>query len=306
MLRLRLDVPADRADEVVEALDRRGVRRLVASPLAASAKVVVLEADVPISAGDAVVAAVKDLGIGAGDYVLVHEQVVAPSATERDRFEAPEALAWVELMGQAWANARPIGRYLALMSVAAVVAGLGVITDNAILIVGAMAVSPDLLPICATCIGVGARRLVLARRAFVTLSVGLLLVAVGGALIAVLLNLTGILAADFEIDDTGLSGLATTDYSTVLVALAAGVAAILSFETRASWAVGVAISVTTIPASAYLGVACGVGEAGRAGGALLVLVVNVTLLTLSGSLTLWVQQWQSARISGGPRSRRRG
>ena len=33
----------------------------------------------------------------------------------------------------------------------------------------------------------------------------------------------------------------------------------LSFETRASAAVGVAISVTTIPASAYLGVAIGGG-----------------------------------------------
>jgi Domain of unknown function (DUF389) len=42
-----------------------------------------------------------------------------------------------------------------------------------------------------------------------------------------------------------------------LIALAAGVAAILFFETRASAAVGVAISVTTIPASAYLGVAIG-------------------------------------------------
>ena len=46
----------------------------------------------------------------------------------------------------------------------------------------------------------------------------------------------------------------------------------LSFETRASTAVGVAISVTTIPASAYLGVALGgggiehaLGAAGRAG-----------------------------------------
>jgi uncharacterized membrane protein len=64
----------------------------------------------------------------------------------------------------------------------------------------------------------------------------------------------------------------------------------LSFETRASAAVGVAISVTTIPASAYLGVAIGAGGAGKALGALVVLLINVSLLILSGSLTLLFQR----------------
>jgi hypothetical protein len=41
----------------------------------------------------------------------------------------------------------------------------------------------------------------------------------------------------------------------------------LSFETRAAAAVGVAISVTTIPASALLDVAVGLGDFDRAGGA---------------------------------------
>jgi len=61
--------------------------------------------------------------------------------------------AWIEVMGQARANSRPLARYLALINVAAVIAALGVIKSSSILIVGAMAVSPDLLPICATCVG---------------------------------------------------------------------------------------------------------------------------------------------------------
>ena len=73
----------------------------------------------------------------------------------------------------------------------------------------------------------------------------------------------------------------------------------LSFETRASAAVGVAISVTTIPASAYLGVAIGAGGSGDALGALVVLAINVSLLILSGSLTLVVQRWLPNR-SGAP------
>jgi hypothetical protein len=64
----------------------------------------------------------------------------------------------------------------------------------------------------------------------------------------------------------------------------------LALETRASSAIGVAISVTTIPASAYLGVAAGVGEASKALGALAVLGVNIALLLLGASLALTAQR----------------
>jgi hypothetical protein len=44
-------------------------------------------------------------------------------------------------------------------------------------------------------------------------------------------------------------------------------------------------------ASAYFGVALGVGEASGAGGALLVLAVNIVLLIVSGTATLFTQRW---------------
>ena len=69
--------------------------------------------------------------------------------------------------------------------------------------------------------------------------------------------------------------LAAVSVATVCVAAAAGVAGMLSFETRASFAVGVAISVTTIPAAAYIGVAAGLGAWHGAAGALAVLGVNL-------------------------------
>jgi uncharacterized hydrophobic protein (TIGR00271 family) len=176
-----------------------------------------------------------------------------------------------------------------------VIAALGVIKSSSILIVGAMAVSPDLLPICATCVGIVAGRRLLAQRAFLTLTLGLTLVVVTATVLTAALKWADLLPSSFTIASSTLGGLAHTDYSTVLIALAAGVAAILSFETRASAAVGVAISVTTIPASAYLGVALGAGGSDSASGALLVLVVNVGLLILSGSMTLVFQRWLAGR-----------
>ncbi len=289
-----MQVRAERAGELAQALTRTGgVHRLASAPAEASPGQVVLFGDVTPTAADEAVTVLEKFDIASEDYVIARLEVVAPSQTSHDRAGAGAGFAWIEVLGDAWANSRPLARYLVLILAAGVIAALGVITANGILIVGAMAVSPDLLPISAVCVGIVARRPRLARRAFLTLVVGLALVTVVAAIVASLLDLTGILPGNYQIGQGGLGNLARTDYSTVLVALAAGVAAMLAFETRASAAVGVAISVTTIPASAYLGVAIGVGEKGA--GAVLVLVVNVLLLIISGSLTLAAQRRMALR-----------
>jgi uncharacterized hydrophobic protein (TIGR00271 family) len=290
VLRLRLAIDRDRADPVTEALEETGgVFRIVALAPERPGTGVVLAADVMPSVADRVMQLIREWEIGETDYLLTRQEVIAPPPHGQGRFTAKEEFAWVEVMGEARVHSRPLGRYLALMSVAAVVAALGVITDNPILIVGAMAISPDLLPISAACVGIVGRRPALARGSIGTLVLGLLLVVLIGCGMAAILDATNVIGGSLHLGAGGLSTLGTTDYSTVLVALAAGVAAMLSFESRTAAAVGVAISVTTIPASALLGVAVGLGEFDRAGGAAVVLAVNVTLLILSGSVTLLAQ-----------------
>jgi uncharacterized hydrophobic protein (TIGR00271 family) len=297
VLRLRSSVDVERAGHFGDLLrELEGVRRVVRqTDETSAANSVVFAADVEPAAADRLVEAIGELGIGADDYLLTRVEVVAPLRRHLGGEDGIEGFAWVEVMGQARANSRPLARYLALINVAAVIAALGVITSSSILIVGAMAVSPDLLPICATCVGLVGRRYGLAWRSFVTLALGLALVVVTAGVLAAALKGVDLLPHGFTVEHSSLSTLATTDYSTVLIALAAGVAAMLSFETRASAAVGVAISVTTIPASAYLGVALGAGGAGQAGGALVVLLINVSLLIFSGSMTLVVQRWLTRR-----------
>ena len=197
---------------------------------------------------------------------------------------------WADLLGQAGEQARPVARFLILMAVAGVIAAYGVFYSNGILIVGAMAVSPDFLPLAATCIGLVARRPRLVARAFWTLTAGLATAGVSAFVLTILLNGLNLLPSSFEVGENGLAGLTTVNSSTFAVALVAGVAGILALETRASAAVGVAISVTTIPASAYLGVAAGFGEIDKASGALAVLGINVAMLLSGGSLTLMTQQ----------------
>jgi uncharacterized hydrophobic protein (TIGR00271 family) len=296
VLRLRSSVDAQRAPSFAGTLrELEGVRRLVQQPDESAAGSVVFVADVEPHAADEVVDAIAALGVPVDDYLLTRVEVVAPLRRHIRGEDVIEGFAWVEVLGQARANSRPLARYLALITVAAVVAALGVINSNGILIVGAMAVSPDLLPICATCVGLVGRRRGLASRSFFTLTLGMVLVVAVAAVLSALLDASGVLGDGFRVTESSLESLAQTDYSTVLIALAAGVAAMLSFETRASTAVGVAISVTTIPASAYLGVAIGAGDSGDGLPALIVLAVNVSLLIVAGSGTLLLQRWVANR-----------
>jgi uncharacterized hydrophobic protein (TIGR00271 family) len=291
VLRLRLAVDENRADAVTEALEGTGgVHRIVSLNPERPGTGVVLAADVVPAVADRVMKLIRDWRVDDADYLLTRQDVVAPIPHVHTRWAEPEEFAWIEVMGEARTHARPLGRYLALMAVAAVLGALGVITDNPILIVGAMAVSPDLLPISAACVGIVGRRPSLARSAIATLLLGIVLTWLVAAGLAWGLQAVGILSPEFQVREENLRGLQDTDYSTILVALAAGVAAMLSFETRAAAAVGVAISVTTIPASALFGVSLGLGEVSVIWGAAGVLGVNVLLLLLSGSLTLGVQQ----------------
>src|SRR5262249_48175894 len=89
---------------------------------------------------------------GGLDENIMRARVDVVSRADHPRGEA--AFVWEDILGTAWLNAQPIARYVAFMFVAGVIACYGVLDNNSILIVGAMAVSPDLLPITAVAVGI--------------------------------------------------------------------------------------------------------------------------------------------------------
>jgi len=233
----------------------------------------------------------RRLGVPETDVTLTRVEVLGRSSGQG----AEAGLVWEDVLGMAARNSRPIARYLAFMFVAGLIASYGVVEYNVILIVGAMAISPDLLPITAVGVGLVDRRLRLAGRAFVTLVVGMGFTSAAAAASAFAQNQFDRLPSGFNIDSTVLGSLTTVNDETIVVALAAGVAGMLALETRASSGVGVAVSVTTIPAAAYLGVAVGLGESGNALGALEVLGTNIAMLVVAASGTLVLQRLLARR-----------
>jgi len=242
-------------------------------------------ADLRSEVADQALQTLGALGVAPDDVALVRLDTIAPGA------EAGEvtALVWADVLGQARARARATTRYLVLMAAAGVIAGLAVINDNTTLIVGAMALSPDLLPVTAACTGIVFRRRRLFVRGLAALLVGLFVTGMLASIVAALFDGFGILPAGFTLGEFSLAQT-HVNATTVLVALTAGVAGMLAVETRASAAVGVAISVTTIPATAYLGVALGIGQLHKSLSALAVLVVNIAMMLVGGSIALAIQR----------------
>ena len=286
MLFLRVYATSAMLDEVAHGLDEHGSARHVTLAPGVRSGHALLTAEVHPDSADPVLEFLVSRGVAEEDIALARLDEIAPVGSAHPA----TSLIWADVLGQARRNARPVALYLAFAIAAGAIAAFGVIEVNTILIVGAMAISPDMLPLSAACVGLVSRRWPLLRRAVVTLAVGLGTSCITALLVAVALDLTNLMPSDFVLNADALGGLTTVNASTVGVAFAAGVAGILALETRASSAVGVAISVTTIPAAAYLGVAAGVGETQKAWGALAVLGFNVTVLLLAGTLTLLVQR----------------
>jgi len=263
-----------------------GASRVRIEPALGDGRSVVL-AHVSHDSADQILAELRALSVAPADMTLMRvEELGGGLAGAED-----SSLIWADVLGLAGSNSRLIGRYLAFMSVAGVIACYGVVDTNAILIVGAMAVSPDLLPITATAVGLVGRSLRLAGKALLTLTVGMAVASVFAALFAYAQNQLSLLPAGFNINETVLRSLSTVNDETIAVAFVAGVAGMLAFETRASSGVGVAISVTTIPAAAYLGVAAGLGEGSKALGALAVLATNVVMMVAAAAITLSLQRY---------------
>jgi uncharacterized hydrophobic protein (TIGR00271 family) len=278
----------DRVTHLLVDLD--GASRVRSMESASAGHSVVL-AKLPRNAVDEVLSGLRDLDVPDEDITLASVEEVSLASQSGPGTD----LVWEDVLSQARHNARPVAFYLTYMFVAGVIACYGVVDSSAILVVGAMAISPDLLPITAVAVGLVSRRPTLVRRAFVTLTAGMSVAAAASGIFTFAQDHFHLIPSGFNPDATVLGSLTRVNDETIMVALAAGFAGMLALETRASSAVGVAISVTTIPAAAYLGISVGLGRSGDAGGALAVLGTNVAMMVLGASTALLFQRAAARR-----------
>lgn len=291
---MRLLTTPDRADGAVAALHALdGASNILVGGVTRDGGLQAITVDLAPDAVDEAFVRLGEAGVDPERVTLVREPIVGAVQRRSTRgwfTYSRTALVWAEAVDTARENAELTARYCLYMVAGGTIAACGIILMNPMLLVGAMAVSPDLLPLSAFSVGVVGGRPRLAIRGLTVLVIGLAIAGVAASLVSWGLRAVGAYDGALSSGDV-LSGLVVgVTPDTIIVAFAAGVAGMLAFETRASAAVGVAISVTTIPAVAFAGVGVGVGEYAQAQQALVVLVVNVAVLFFAGALTLLLQR----------------
>lgn len=154
MLHLRLIVPTDRTDEVLQLLERTvGTTHLVVlSGAAREPRGDVVLCDVAREAGDGLLARLREMGLDrSGSIALEHIDLSLSRRADRAEDEAPgegaDAVLWESLTDATHEESTLSATYLAFLTLATMIAACGVVLDNAILIVGAMAVGPEFGPL---------------------------------------------------------------------------------------------------------------------------------------------------------------
>ena len=294
MLHLRAICPAERTDAVLALLKRHpGVTHLVLLRGAAVDPVGdVVEADVAREATDAVVASLCELGVDRdGGVTLEVIDTALSDAADRAEVAAPgdgaDAVVWEELLSRTGEESRLNATFLSFLTIACLLAAVGVVTDSPVTIVGAMVVGPEFGPLAAIAVGVVLRRWDLVRRAGLALAVGFPAAMAVTAVAAFAGSYTdlfdrGMVLAAHEVDFVFQVG----PFS-LIVALLAGAAGMLSMTSAKSAAlVGVFISVTTVPAAGYAAVAAVLGEWDICLQSIAQLAVNLVGIVVAAALVL--------------------
>jgi uncharacterized hydrophobic protein (TIGR00271 family) len=300
MLHLRLITPSETTDDVVFLIEKTvGTAHLVVLPGAARDPAGdVVMCDVAREAGDELLGELRELGIDTSGSIAV--ETIDLSLSERaDKAEADapgegaDAVLWEHLSDATHEESTLSITYLAFITLATMIAACGVVLDNAILIVGAMAVGPEFGPLAGICTAIVRRRPRLALRSLIALLVGFavaMAVTVGFSLFMDSVDLFSKEQLGADRPNTGF--IYAPDWFSFVVAVLAGIAGTLSLTSAKSGAlVGVAISVTTVPAAANAAVALSYGDTNQTWGSTEQLLLNLLGIIVAGTATMLAQRY---------------
>jgi uncharacterized hydrophobic protein (TIGR00271 family) len=305
VLHLRLRVPGDLTDEVVDLL--------VADETVTNVAVVpdgfrdpagcLVLADVARENATGVIGRLRELDLQHRGSISIDEiDTILSDEAARAEAVAPGApddgVVWVSVEQRLRDDSRLSWAFVAFMTLATLIAGAGRITDQPILIVGAMVVGPEFSPIAAICFALAHPRLSMVPPALRSLVIGFVAAAsiatVGWTIAYHLGAFTRREASTGDLTDF----IVSPDGWSFAVACLAGIAGTLSLTTAKSGPlVGVFISVTTIPAVGTIAVCLACGVWGEVGSALLQLGINLLGMVLAGTAALAVQRVAWGRIA---------
>ncbi|MGM7444336.1 DUF389 domain-containing protein [Streptomyces tunisiensis] len=309
MLHLRLITPTEQTEDAVRLIKGTvGTTHLcVLSGAARDPVGDVVLCDVAREAADDLLSGLQRLGLDTtGSIAVENVDLSLSERADRAEEEAPgegaDAVLWEHLTEATHEESTLSVTYLSFLTLATMIAACGVVLDNAVLIAGAMAVGPEFGPLAGVSTATVQRRPRLAMRSLIALLVGFAVAMALTVAFSLFMDAVGLFTEEQLKGERPQTGFVyAPDWFSFVVAVLAGAAGTLSLTSAKSGAlVGVAISVTTVPAAANAAVALSYGDTVQTWGSTEQLLLNLLGITLAGTLTLLTQKqlWrkQHARL----------
>jgi uncharacterized hydrophobic protein (TIGR00271 family) len=291
----RLTSPPDLTDAVLAVLTDRAWITNVTLQRGACLQPAgdLVECDLAREKSGEVVGHLHDLGLDERGGIVITAPTGSPfDAAQQLGRAAPghpdDAVVWDSVESQAEAGSVPTLSFHVFLVVAVALAAIAVITDSAVLVVGAMVVGPEFSAIAAMSAGIVLARAGLFWRGLRLLVLSFVLAILVVTLLALLGRAGGLITADDVTRARPNTGFIwKPDAWSFIVALLAGAAGALALALeKSATMVGVFISVTTVPAAGNLALGLAVWETGEIGGSIAQLGANVAGMVLAGAITL--------------------
>ncbi|HVK27581.1 MAG TPA: DUF389 domain-containing protein [Nocardioides sp.] len=263
-----------------------------------------VEADLPREAVNEVVDALREIGVqheGAIHVIPVATWISRPAheAEKQTPGSSADAVVWAEVTQRSFDESELNWTFLTFMTLATMIASIAIVLDSQILVIGAMVLGPEFLPVAALGLALVRRRPALLRHAAVTLVVGFAVAIVMVTLAALAARGLGWITEDqVTAPRPGTAFIYTPDKWSFIVAVIAAAAGALSLTSaKVGGLSGVFISVTTIPAAGNVALGIAFGLPDEIGGSLLQLLVNIAGMAVAGWVALAFQQAVWSRMS---------
>jgi uncharacterized hydrophobic protein (TIGR00271 family) len=299
VVHLRIVAPPDRAEQVLELLEGSdAVVNVIVLPSAArKPEGDVIFCDVAREDASVVISDLRELDVHHDGSIALEDidAYVSDMADDAEKAAAgapSDAVIWEEVTARTSEESTLSASFLLFMTLAMLIASVGIFLDSPILVIGAMVVGPEFGPIAGFCVALVQRKRRLAVRSGLALAVGFPLAITATYVATLIFKATGITPDTFTQENHTLSNvISSPDFFAAFVACCAGAAGMLSLSTAKSGAlIGVLISVTTVPAAANIGVSAAYQDWPAWRGSIGQLSINLAAIVVSGTAVLAIQR----------------
>jgi uncharacterized hydrophobic protein (TIGR00271 family) len=308
MIHVRAVSPSRTTPILLEELDGAvGVLNLIVLPDAAkNPDGDSVQFDVITAEANRVLARLRRLELDRHGSIMIEPVETAISdLVDRAEGRGPPGQEFSPIWDQVDARIRAMGRYppswFMLLTIAGLIATVGILTNSQILIVGAMIVGPEYGAVASIALGITNKERASVGRGLSALATGFAAAIVACFVFGLIVRGFGLQPRAYSLGIRPVADLINNpNFFSVVVAVLAGVVGVLSLtESRAATLIGVFVSVTTIPAAADLGLSTAFSSWPEARGSLFQLLLNLGLLIVVGAAVLLLQRRIWRRISAG-------